>query len=123
MGVDWLARREVPLLSVVGVVRFWRPPATHCSMETMSSEIGSARVGSANLVGQLPVDALPVAELPVGLLELALPPWPMELVPCAVVVVRVFGGVSASLAITSPSWRCSPLRTGQYWLQLGSLDD
>ena len=50
-GVDWLAGREVPRLSVVGVVRFWRPPAAHCSMQTMSSRIGSARVGSANPIG------------------------------------------------------------------------
>ena len=50
-GVDWLARREVPRLPVVEVVRFWRPLATHCLMETMSSGIGFARVGSANLVG------------------------------------------------------------------------
>ena len=40
-GVDWLAGREIPRLPVVEVVRFWRPTAAHCLMETMSSGIGS----------------------------------------------------------------------------------
>ena len=35
----------------MGVVRFWRPPTAHCSMETISYGISSARVESANLVG------------------------------------------------------------------------
>ena len=50
-SIDWLVGREVPTLPIVGVVRFWRPLATHCSMETMSSGIGSAKVGSANPIG------------------------------------------------------------------------
>ena len=85
-GVDWLVGREVPLLLVVGVVRFWRPLAAYYSMETMSSGLALQRLDLPiqllwfRLVGQLPVDALPIAELPVGLLELVLPPLLLELV-------------------------------------------
>ena len=50
-SIDWLARREIPRLPVVGVVRFLRPPVVHYSMETMSSKLGSTRVGSVNPVG------------------------------------------------------------------------
>ena len=130
-----MAGREVSILLVVGFQGLrgpqlptarWRQYHPGLALRRLDLPI---RLLQLCPVGQLPIDEFPVAELPVVLMELALPPLTLELVLGAVVVVvvvdvvvvRLVGGEPISHVVTSPSWHCSPPRTRQSWLWLGSL--